>query len=202
MFNALFAIAGCVAVTATADAQTSVYTHLNEESCGPVHVDTEGSATIAARRCQGDGNWMLYHRADDHGDWTGYGRGEAVPADLSYGGYVGNFGSFHTVVEWRRDDAGAAYATIHRYNSVEFDNEGEAVRRSVLIVTALRPDAETQSCHVGYVDASALSGANEIAREMADRLAPGFECGADEIWRITSSLPTIDAAIADRSEAG
>lgn len=176
-----------------ANAQDSVYSHLTEENCLTLSETDEGGGYSVIQRCEGQGDWNVFFHSGDHGSASAFARGDEAPEQMPYGGYVGNFGSFHTVIEWRLDVAGDAFATIHRYNSTSFDAEGQARNNSILIVAALRAGAEAESCHVGYVNVTRLSGGNALAREMADRLAPGFVCG-DPIWIVDSESPDLASA--------
>lgn len=157
-----------------AEAPQSVYTNLDEDTCRTL---TEGEIegryeTVGI--CEGVGDWTLYRRADDHGEWSAYSESSDIPV-LEYGGYIGNFGSFHNVVEWRLDSSGKPFATIHRYYSMETDTSGEMTRTSVLIVTALNPGADPESCHVGYIRGS-IPNANVLARDLADNTAREYDC--------------------------
>lgn len=189
--TAAFAVIwGAFSLASAANAQESTYTQLNEETCESLYIHEEGSSTQIGGRCAGQDGWWLYRQADDHGEWTAYSQGDAMPEDLQYGGYTGNFGNYHTVVEWRRDDAGQAFATIHRYYSMDFGS-GEPVRQSVLVVTALRPEGEPESCHVGYVMASQIEDANVQARLMADEMAPHIDCKGHRPFRIDAEIPSV-----------
>jgi len=190
----LVALGAFAAVSAPGFAQDSTYTYHNDETCRVIEEgEIEGGYEIYGA-CDGLGDWTLYQRADDHGEWSAYSEGVHVPR-LAYGGYIGNFGSYHTVVEWRLDDeTGAPYATIHRYISATFET-GDARRQDTLIITALRPGEPIESCHAGYVDATALADANVIARDVADRLSRQFDCENGEPWRIDASTPDVNAAM-------
>lgn len=184
---------GLTVFACQASAQDSVYTHLNEQNCRTLSETDEGGGYSVIQACDGHGDWTLYLNNGDHGSASAFSRLDTPPENMTYGGYVGNFGGFHTVIEWRLDDEQAAYATIHRYNSTSFDANGEPQDNSILIVAALRPGDEAESCHVGYVEATRLSGANALAREMADHLAPDFACG-DPIWVIDPDNPDLENA--------
>lgn len=176
-----------------ANAQDSVYSYLTEENCYTLSETEEGGGYSVIQRCEGHGDWNVFFHSGDHGSASAFGRGDEAPEQMPYGGYVGNFGGFHDVLEWRVDAQGDAFATIHRYNSTSFDAEGQSRSNSILIVAALRPGSETESCHVGYVNVTRLSGGNALAREMADQVAPGFSCG-DPIWIIDPAHPDLASA--------
>ena len=176
-----------------ANAQDSVYSNLTGESCQTLSETEEGGGYSVIQRCDGHGGWNVFFHSGDHGSASAFSRGDNAPEQMPYGGYVGNFGGFHDVLEWRVDGEGDAFATIHRYNSTSFDAEGQPRNNSILIVAALRPGSEAESCHVGYVNVTRLSGGNALAREMADRLAPAFVCG-DPIWIVDSETPDLASA--------
>lgn len=178
-------------ITGPALAQNSVYTQTGQDNCTLVSEGEEGGGYSALAACAGHQGWTLFLIGDDHGGWSGYSQGDTEPAEMQYGGYVGNFGSFHSVVEWRTDQADAPYATIHRYNSTEFDSDGEPIRRSMLIVTALRPGEAIESCHAGYVDALQVTNANVQARLMADDVAPHIDCADHRPFRIDATMPSV-----------
>lgn len=176
-----------------ANAQESVYSSLSEENCTTLSESGDGGGYSVIQRCEGQADWNVFFHNGDHGSGSAFSTGQAAPEQMPYGGYVGNFGGFHDVIEWRLDGEGDAFATIHRYNSTSFDSDGQPRNNSILIVAALRPGDVVESCHVGYVDATRLSGANALAREMADSLAPGFTCG-DEIWIVDDAHPDLASA--------
>lgn len=173
------------------EAQDSTYTYLDAESCETLFVEEEGSGTAIGSRCRGYGGWTVFRQADDHGEWTGYSQGQTMPQDLQYGGYVGNFGNYHTVLEWRTDTAGTPFATIHRYYSADHTDDGRMQRVSVLIVTALRPGEAIESCHAGYVHASEVANANVQARLLADDIAPHIDCADHQPFRIDANMPSV-----------
>ncbi len=79
-------------------------------------------------------------------------------------------------IEWRlgmKDGELKPIATILRFFTQREEGEDEA---QILVVTRLGVGA---TCHVAYVDATANSDANELARQAADEIAPEFDC-ADE----------------------
>jgi hypothetical protein len=76
-------------------------------------------------------------------------------------------------IEWRLSMVGGALkpiATILRFFTQREQGEDEA---QILVVTRLELGA---TCHVAYIDATANSNANELARQAADELARDFDC--------------------------
>lgn len=184
---------GLAVFACQASAQESVYTHVNSDTCHTVSETDEGGGYSIIERCQGQGGWQVYFDSGEHGSRSGFSRQDTPPEGMPYGGYVGNFGGFHDVIEWRLDPESDAFATIHRYNSTSFDSDGEPRNNSILIVAALRPGEGVESCHVGYVNTTGLAGGNALARQMADGLASGFVCG-DPIWIVDSAHPDLASA--------
>lgn len=97
-----------------------------------------------------------------------------------------SFGAFNSVgekIEWRIDADGTPYAAIHRYVLANFNPDTgmaeEALKGEVLVVSRVGRQEDKSGCFVGLVDARANADANELAREVADKLAPQFSCGKD-----------------------
>lgn len=166
-------------------------------TCSGEELTSEDERVTYVQACDGVAGWRWFAEASEHGENSRFSDRNDPETRGQYGGYLGNFGQFHSVIEWRVLD-GAPYATIHRYISSTFET-GDAVRQETLIVTALRPGGSPTSCHVGFVDATAVSGANEIAREMADRLAADHACGSNKVLAVDAASPTVDQALANGS---
>lgn len=117
---------------------------------------------------------MDYGRAARFGPWESF----AAFSDVS------------TTIEWRRrmiDGRMRPFATIHRWTV----GPDEAARELLVVSTVARALGE-ESCIVGLVDAAATDGANAVARELADRKAGRFTCGADRpraYGRVTFDTP-------------
>jgi hypothetical protein len=93
---------------------------------------------------------------------------------------------YEGTVEWRIEKSADGklrpFATILRWNVMTPQDRDKATGPTkatgrVLVVTRLGPGG---SCHVGYVDARANPGANELARKLADEHARSFTCGKDK----------------------
>ena len=171
------AVLAAVAGSAAASAQQidSAYTRI-DGNCIQRQLPDE---PVFETACRGYGDWNVYLVASDHGASAAYGRDERTVSGPMNPPMRGLFGGFNDVIEWRLRN-GEAFATIHRYihyNPPEtLEVTGGLEAPNTLIVTALYPDGDEPACPVAYVDASALPGANGIAREVADRLAPGWDC--------------------------
>ncbi|MCP4383117.1 MAG: hypothetical protein GY798_17125, partial [Hyphomicrobiales bacterium] len=74
-------------------------------------------------------------------------------------------------------DLWSPFATILRF----FPDLGDGETGQVLVITKL--GGSGQICHVGYVDALANPQANALARQIADNVAPLFDCQADQPFR-------------------
>jgi hypothetical protein len=132
--------------------------------------------------CPGHGEWSVFISASDHGSASAYAFSGSERSGFTSPPSRGLFGGYGDVIEWRTED-GAAFATIHRYIHDTPDMDGNpGPGAHTLIVTALRPQAIEVACTVAYVDASALSGANELAHAAADRLARSWTCGDEPVW--------------------
>ena len=86
-----------------------------------------------------------------------------------------SFSSVHDTVEWRRQRLNGEmtpFATIHRW----FVGPSDAAREILVISSVARAPME-ESCMVGFIDTTNTTGANALARDVAERYAPGFVCG-------------------------
>ncbi|GIL02663.1 MAG: hypothetical protein BroJett030_25620 [Alphaproteobacteria bacterium] len=84
-------------------------------------------------------------------------------------------------VEWRLDGS-EPVAAIHRQFVENLNDSGEpdaANRGQVLVISTVARPGRGPSCPVGHVDARANANANELARQVADSVAPAFVCGVD-----------------------
>lgn len=165
---------------AAAQGIDSAYTRI-DESCTQRQLPDE---PVFETACRGYGDWNVYVVAGDHGAAAAYGRDEQLVSEHMNPPMRGLFGGYNDVIEWRLRD-GEAFATIHRYvhyNPPEMlEVSGGIEEPNTLVVTALFVDGAEPACLVAFVDASALSGANTIAREAADRMAPGWDCSRDPV---------------------
>ncbi len=109
-------------------------------------------------------------------------------------GYVGewyaegafeSFGGFNNVsgtIEWRLD-GDTPVAAIQRWfidNPEETGEQTDETRGQVLVVAKVAQPGVGDGCVVGYVDARENTQANELARQIADEMAPGFRCRVDQ----------------------
>ena len=126
--------------------------------------------------CTGYGDWTVHMIAGEHGAAVAYSQrgketqwGENPPR-------AAVFQDLGQVMEWRLDASGVAFATIYRsiFTGYEPGDGGQ-----YLTVSALRPEGDLGACHVAYVEAAQQPEANQIARDVADYLAPDWQCGVD-----------------------
>jgi len=97
------------------------------------------------------------------------------------------------VIDWRyAEGEDRPYAAIVRYRGLTpvYDDEagdytGETeINNNILVVIALRDQDPVSACHVAYIDAAEIPGANEVAFRLAARYANNFRCGQSEIMVI------------------
>jgi len=163
---------------AGAAGHTSTYTDFDSKTCRELP-QSKGAGDEGSWICRGHGRTKVRLDVADQRmavSFVGGGKGEGARFET--------FPAFNDVysgrIEWRLKE-GTAFATILRWNVMTAKDIEEATGPTkpsgrVLVVTRLGPGG---SCHVGYVDALANPDANELARQLADEKAQGFECGVD-----------------------
>ncbi|MAC39554.1 MAG: hypothetical protein CMH93_08535 [Oceanicaulis sp.] len=182
LFAAALPVSLAVSLAGGAAARSidSAYTHI-DETCTERQLPDEPGVEI---RCAGHDDWSFQIAAGEHGAAIAYARAGGTMSDFIAPPMRGLFGGFNEVVEWRLRD-GEAFATIHRYihyNPPEMlEVSGGLEQPNTLIVTTLDPRGADTACAVAHVDASALRNANLVAREAADRLAPGWDCSQEPV---------------------
>ncbi len=127
-------------------------------------------------RCAGYAGVPMWLSAGDQRMYVSFGpKADNEPAASQT---LAPFNDFYKGVVEFRQTGGKPFATIIRWNykhASEIDKRTASGR--LLVVTRLPPGPV---CHVGYVDALANRNANELAREIADTKARGFDCGKDK----------------------
>jgi hypothetical protein len=128
-----------------------------------------GIGKVRVRFCEGDLRQSIeYGPVDDKGrHWASFGQ----------------FNHMSPRIEWRLA-GGRPFAAIQR-RFIENDDPAtgspsKASEGQVLVVTKVATAADPVSCFIAFVDARANANANELARQAADSLGPGFRCGQDE----------------------
>jgi hypothetical protein len=169
MLKLLFATTAIMLLCAPVVGQEnqSTYTDLNLDDCSVVIADDMG----ATWTCPGYKGIPVMVSEGDLRFFISYGlrmtEEPAASQTLPPFNYVGKR------IEWRLAMQGGELkplATILRFFTQREEGEDEA---QVLVVTRLELGA---TCHVAYIDATANSDANELARQAADEIAPDFDC--------------------------
>ncbi|WP_291843365.1 hypothetical protein [Maricaulis sp.] len=172
----------------------SEYTRI-DEGCTTRQLPDE---PVYETACPGHGTWTLDILTGEHGAAVAYVGPDGVRSEFVNAPMRGLYGGFHPVLEWRLEH-GEAFATIHRYvheNPPELlDTMGGVAQPNTLIVTALAAEGGFTACPVAYIDASALPDANQIARDVTDRLSRGWDCG-NEVIRFGADMESVDAYLA------
>ena len=165
---------------AAGESYSSAYTRIDFEKTCTKLSETEEGASITLR-CKGYGDFPVNYAEGD------------LRAAVTFGeqpeGYEAPWQSFgpwnrvNTTVEWRLKD-GKPVATILRWFIDNIDPatgsaDPERVG-NVLVVSRLAGLEGQPGCMVGLVDSRANSDANEIARNVADTIAEGFDCGSQK----------------------
>lgn len=181
-------------LTAAAQANDSAYVRTLDD-CTRQEAKDE---PVTYLTCTGYGEWMVYIIAGEHGIAVAYsdrGRQEQWSHSPPRAGVFQDLGE---VSDWRLDDNGTAFATIQRSIFTGFE-AGEGGQ--YLTVSALRPEGDPGACHVAYVEAAQQPDANQIARDAADYLAPGWQCGVDEpiIFDLSSEMDVMSIAAQRRA---
>jgi hypothetical protein len=183
LFALLLALAGASSLSAA----ESVYTDFpfDNPKCKSLLPDSgeeEPEGGGVSMVCPGYKGFDVYYKEGDARVTVHYGH---LGDDLIANAWE-SFGAFNSVgekIEWRLDAKGVPFAAIHRYRLANFNPDtgmaDEALKGEVLVVSRVgRPD-DKLGCFVGLVDARENKDANELARKVADNLAPGFQCGKD-----------------------
>ena len=96
-----------------------------------------------------------------------------------------SFGEWNSVgktIEWRLNEE-RPVATILRWYIENIDSatgsSNPKLRGQVLVISKVGQPSVFDACIVGYVDARANRDANIIARNVADDIAPYFQCGRE-----------------------
>lgn len=155
---------------------TSAYSNLNIETDCKFYGENIDGGTA---RCTGYKDYPVHFAEGDLRQMVQFG---FVEKPFEQWQSFGQFNQINNVIEWRLN-GGTPYATILRWFIENTDpNTGspsKAYRGQVLVVSTVGSDDYPDSCIVGYVDARANQGANELVREVADTLALTFRCGVD-----------------------
>lgn len=153
----------------------SIYSHHDWQSdCILVDASPpEGPGAHARLVCPGPGE-MSVMLSDDDGrvslDYT-------VEARFGPWESFRRFNNVSRTIEWRRqylDGGMVPFATVHRWHIGP-----KTQQRQILVISTVARHAGEESCMVGYVETADTREANQVARRVADYVAPGFDCGND-----------------------
>lgn len=169
----------------TAFANESRYTDFSMEQgqCKPTdpamdpNADAEGGSVSVL--CPGFGKYQVLYKEGDLRASVHYGYLSKDVIDNFWESFA-PFNSVGPKIEWRLDDSGVPRAAIQRF--VIADPEGDASTSKgaqVLVISKVGQPGDKTGCVVGMVDAFANKNANELARQVADDVAPGFTCKQD-----------------------
>jgi hypothetical protein len=179
----LFGMTGATA----AFAAQSVYTDfpMQNSHCKPVHPDAaaeDADTGWVSEYCPGYKGYRVLYKEGDVRVSVHYG----YLSDRVVENYWESFGPFNSVaekIEWRLDGAGVPRTAIQRYFISNVDDAtgmpSEARKGQVLVISKVGQPDEKSGCVIGLVDALANPDANALARQVADTVVDGFECGKD-----------------------
>ena len=149
----------------------SAYTKLDlENGCEFYQSDEMGGSA----QCDGYKDYPVYFSEGDLRQTLRFGH---VDPGSDHWESFGQFNHVNNTIEWRLGSSGKPFATILRW--FIDDGDPDAKDGQVLVVSTVGTAANPVSCIAGYVDARANSNANELARSVADSVAPVFKCGED-----------------------
>jgi len=153
---------------------TSAYTKLDLDTCKwrqPAD-DAQEGVDGGAADCPGYAGIPVYVAEGDLRMFVSFGiDAENEPAAQQT---LPAFNTVNDTLEWRLRD-GQPFATILRWFPSEGSGGGTG---SILIVTRVAPGA---TCQVARIDAQLNANANVLARQAADQLAGGFDCGQEPV---------------------
>lgn len=172
------AFAACLLTAATmpASAGQSAYTKLDLDNACVFHSEYEAGASAY---CSGYRGYPVHFSEGDLRQMVRF--GHIAKLDGQWESFS-EFNSVGGTIEWRLD-GDRPVAAILRWFIDNTNDRGEVTDQSrgqVLVVSTVASHENPVSCVVGYVDARANGNANELARRIADEVAPGFACGSDE----------------------
>ncbi|MDQ0420649.1 hypothetical protein J2045_001673 [Peteryoungia aggregata LMG 23059] len=168
-------MAAKITLAAPAQANDSAYTNLDLDNCQTIEADAMGASML----CKGFKGLAVHFKEGDLRQSVLFG---PVDRELRDAGFE-SFSAFNRVndkIEWRLDDSGKPFAAILRWfieNPGPDGSPGPESTGQVLVVSRIATPDYPGSCFVGMVDAKATANANIVARQVADKVAAGFDCG-------------------------
>jgi hypothetical protein len=168
-------------------AAESAYTTLdfNNDSCKPMGApptQEDKDLGVSALLCPGLKGYPVQYNSGDERETVHYGDPATATTKTAWESFV-PFNSMAENFEWRLEH-GVPFAAIHRFMISTGDEDpakaSAPVKGQVLVISKVSQPNGPAGCVVGLVDALANVGANELARKVADEVAPGFKCGRDK----------------------
>lgn len=169
--------------SAQAGAGESVYTDLDLDACVSVNPSAEEEpGGFASLRCEGYRGTPVYFKEFDLRQSVYYGPVSQKIIDEA-GETFSAFNHVGKKIEWRLGADGRPTATILRWfienTNPDTGSVDKALTGQVLVVSKAATEDDPMGCVAGYVDALANPGPNDLARQVADEIAPDFACGVD-----------------------
>ncbi len=164
-------------VATAVQANDSAYTDLDLDNCQTIEADGMGASLL----CKGLKGLSVHFKEGDLRQSVLFG---PVDRELRDGAFE-SFSAFNRVndkIEWRRDASGKPFAAILRWFIENSGPDGSPSPEStgqVLVISRVATPDYPGSCFVGMVDAKANANANLLARQVADQVTTGFDCGME-----------------------
>ncbi len=181
LLSSLSLIFSFSSISANAQEYISQYTKIDLEECTILNADDFGVQFA----CPGYKGYPLYVAEGDLRFFVSYGFGALDEKAASQ--TLPNFNTINETLEWRLSKQNGEFkpiATILRwFPDISDQSGGEFKQGSILVVTKIQ---KNNTCHVAYIDAQLVDGANEIAQNIADNAVKDFNCETDEILMIPS----------------
>lgn len=170
-------LSALAAVPAHAERISSVYTRIGFDTDCVTLSEYEAGVTLS---CGGFRGYGILFSEGDLRQTLFFGYVGSWFEDAAWESF-GPFNSVNDTVEWRLNGA-VPFATILRWRIDNGDPDGTTGKPGgeVLVISKVAQPGEGEGCVVGYVDAKANAGANDLARKVADEMAEDFTCREDE----------------------
>jgi len=171
-------------------AAESAYTTLNfnDDSCKPTGeppTQEDLDLGVSSVLCPGLKGYPVQFESNDERETVHYGDPAKTTTGASWESFL-PFNSIADTFEWRLEN-GIPFAAIHRFKISTGEEEPAPgsgvkgpVKGQVLVISKVGQPDGPAGCVVGLVDALSNVDANELARKVADEVAPGFKCGKDK----------------------
>jgi hypothetical protein len=168
-------------------AAESAYTTLDfhNGSCKPIGAPAtqeDMDQGVYSLLCPGLKGYPVKFESGDERETVHYGDPAEATTETVWESFL-PFNSIAETFEWRLEK-GVPFAAIHRFRISSGDGEPGAAsvppKGQVLVISKVGQPGGPAGCVVGLVDALANVDANELARKVADKVAPGFTCSKDK----------------------